>query len=141
MKVAPFRALTHFFHWCSIIYIHRGNEGRPIQGIDTLLTSGVIHTRAPRGNEGRPIQGIDTRRHRRRASVPAPVEMKVTPFRALTQHVKNQFPFAEFGGNEGRPTPGHNHKLKRSENFLPIKKVPWSFSLRKIQVYKSCNKA
>ena len=60
MKVAPFRALTQHCFWClSLCYRDCRNEGRPIQGIDSLLchrSQSHILCR----NEGRPIQGIDT---------------------------------------------------------------------------------
>ena len=59
MKVAPFRALTHFFN-ASIVDIMCRNEGRPFQGIDTIDMIAVCDIVVVRRNEGRPFQGIDT---------------------------------------------------------------------------------
>ena len=60
MKVAPFRALTLGGPGSYIIFFYCGNEGRPIQGIDTV--SGIVCVEF------------------------CIVEMKVAPFRALTQY-------------------------------------------------------
>ena len=57
MKVAPFRALTPV---CGGWYIPSsfscGNEGRPIQGIDTPIRV-FSHAISSSGNEGRPTPG------------------------------------------------------------------------------------
>ena len=45
------------FHIVSI----GGNEGRPFQGIDTIIRYQLYLLYNNSGNEGRPIQGIDTR--------------------------------------------------------------------------------
>ena len=81
MKVAPFRALTqdNRFYVKSTVVCRR-NEGRPIQGIDTLT------------------------RYQATLSYRSTVEMKVAPFRALTLfgtgHKLNLYRCCR---NEGRP--------------------------------------
>ena len=60
MKVAPFRALTHPHDWIGYLGTLGGNEGRPIQGIDTYSGVNSISILLYCGNEGRPFQGIDT---------------------------------------------------------------------------------
>ena len=60
-----------------------GNEGRPIQGIDTSIFR-YASVFSLGGNEGRPFQGIDTLYSALIVAMFIPVEMKVAPFRALT---------------------------------------------------------
>ena len=62
MKVAPFRALTHFIDGFPGIVSQNGrNEDRPFQGIDTSQLSHVYFLPCLGRNEGRPFQGIDTK--------------------------------------------------------------------------------
>ena len=68
------------FHIVSI----GGNEGRPFQGIDTIIRYQLYLLYNNSGNEGRPIQGIDTQSAMTLQSYISLVEMKVAPFRALT---------------------------------------------------------
>ena len=109
MRVAPFRALTH--QLVGILPFDFGrNAGRPFQGIDTLPYPKFSYFSIGCRNAGRPFQGIDTvcrfyepggRVFRRNAGRPfqgidtslaftqkkdgSLVEMRVAPFRALTQ--------------------------------------------------------
>ena len=89
MRVAPFRALTHFNLSLVDDYTEiRRNAGRPFQGIDTASSSGRSTSVQRCRNEGRPFQGIDTFSYYARKSYAGLfVEMSAAPIQGLNTRV------------------------------------------------------